>query len=159
MWRQKPESVCYCWTHAALNCKLLRSTLFYFMVSLKTRVGSAPHQPEEWNRMFRTALTLYRIYTFTQMYSRAKGEIQLPNPQPLVSANTHKVQGPTTSLSPRGKELGVLLVGTWALERLLRRGDGWGGPGDGWRCFPRTAQGIHPDLEEVTAWQCQELGK
>lgn len=47
----------------------LEATYIDFMSSLKTQVGSAPHQPEEWNRMLRRALTLHRIYTFTQVHS------------------------------------------------------------------------------------------
>lgn len=136
------------------------------MFSLKTEV-TAPHPPGEWNRMFRAAWTLQKISTLIQVYSCATGEIQLPKPYPVVSANPHQVWGCATSF-PQGKEP-VCYWWEHELWRGWREGevcadselvDAWGVPGDaGCRCFPRAAQGIHPDLQEFTAWQCLELSK
>lgn len=59
------------WTHAALNSE--------FMFSLKTQVSSAPHQPGDWNRVFRAAGTLQRISTLTQVYSLCQVRSNCPS--------------------------------------------------------------------------------
>lgn len=140
---------------------------------MKTGGGLAQHQPEEWNRMFRTVLSgsrkLWHSVGFAQVYSPCQRWD--PIAQPIPNRLCKPTQGPRSYNNPIPQRKGTpcapgrnVSVGD-AVEkgRCVQTLTQWRWLRCPWRCwlkvFPQGSPGDPSWSVEATAWQCQELSK